>query len=158
MSQRRWRSQDLEGWFILSRMPNSSHMSIKPFDGWSADWLIYGALKSDTRSMGCSCGKSSLSQGALNQRARVDQLHEGILRYSRLFSSARVHKEEVIGCRYSTQECWSYLEIPSNTELALILCFQAAATTCWYSGCQSVGHQGALGRAQKIGFYCDDQI
>lgn len=114
MSQRRWRSQDLEGWFILSRMPNSSHMSIKPFDGWSADSLIYGALKSDTRSMGCSCGKSSLSQRALNQRARVDQLHEGKLRYGRLFSSARVHKEEVIGRRYSTQECWSYLEIPSK--------------------------------------------
>lgn len=107
--------RELGGWVILSRMPNSVHMSIKMFDGWSADSLIYDALKSDTRSMGCSCGKSSLSPGALNHWARVDQLHEGILRYSPLFSSARKYKKKVIGCRYSVnEECRCYLEIPSK--------------------------------------------
>lgn len=85
--------KEVGGWVILSTRPNSIHMSIKALDGWRADSLIYGALKSDTRSMGCSCGKSGLSPAAVNHWARVDQLHEVILRHTRLFSSASQHKK-----------------------------------------------------------------
>lgn len=105
--------KEVGGWVILSRTPNSIHMSIKVFDGWSADSLIYDALKSDTRSMGCSCGKSSLSPRALNHWSRVDQLHEGTLRYSRLFSSAREYK---IRSNWMQVQCDSrLLALPRNT-------------------------------------------